>query len=63
MIFIKQPIIPFSLIVTISTKETIKAMRNEVRGPKISPPIAIIMSFGSYFKKSTRGIRPTAATT
>ena len=30
MIFIKQPIIPFSLIVTISTKETIKAMRNEV---------------------------------
>ena len=45
MTFIKKPKIPFSLIVTISTKETVNAMKNEVRGPKINPPIAIIIDY------------------
>ena len=53
MTFMINPKIPFSLIVNISTKETIKATVNEVSGPKIKPLIAIMMSLGSYFKKST----------
>ena len=56
--FIKKPRIPFSLIVNISTKETIIATKNDVSGPKIKPLIAMIISFGSYFKKSTSGTRP-----
>ena len=47
MTFIINPKTPFSLIVNISTKETIKATVNEVIGPKIKPLITIIMSLGS----------------
>ena len=47
-------------MVNISTKATIKATVNDVSGPKINPLIAMIISFGSYFKKSTRGTRKVA---
>ena len=53
----------FSLIVNISTKETINATEYEVNGLKINPLIAMLLSLGSYFKKSTRGIRPIAVAT
>ena len=52
---------PVPLMVNICTTETITVTVREVRGPQIRPPITMIMSFGSYFKKSTIGIRRTIA--
>lgn len=51
IMFMINPRMPVSLIVNISAKDTINATKNEVSGPKSRPLIAIIMSFGSYFKK------------
>ena len=59
-IFIIRPIIPVSLSVTISINETTVEIRNALSGPKIKPPIVIIISFGSYFRNKVTGILPTA---
>ena len=41
---------------TISSTEVMALMISDVNGPKINPPMTMIMSFGSYFKNETDGI-------
>ena len=38
---------------TISSTEVMALMISDVNGPKINPPMTMIMSFGSYFKNET----------
>ena len=61
--FMIQPRMPVSLTVNISRTETRTETRQAVIGPQIRPPRVMTTSFGSYFKKSTTGTRPTAMTT
>ena len=56
IMFIIRPIIPVLLMVNISIKETIKEMANDVSGPNINPPMAMITSFASYVKNPTEGM-------
>ena len=60
MTFIIQPRTPFSLIVSISARETASVTASAASGPRTRPPAAMTASLGSYFKKSTSGTRPTA---
>ena len=52
-----QPTIPVSLMVTISSSETMPETMNAAIGPNRKPPMVMITSFGSYFRNSTTGIR------
>ena len=61
--FMMQPMIPVSLTVTISTRETRADMAKAAIGPYMNPPMVMITSFGSYFKNNTMGTRPTNMTT
>ena len=59
-IFIKHPNMPVSLMVTISIRDTMTDTKQEVIGPQIRPPNVMMTSLGSYFRKSTTGIRQAA---
>ena len=50
---------PVSLAEIISIKETTTEIIKEAKGPKRKPPMTIMTSLGSYFRKSTTGTRPT----
>ena len=49
--FITRPIIPVSLTVTSSSKDTTRLIISAYTGPSIKPPIVITTSFASYCKK------------
>lgn len=60
MMFIIHPIGPVSLMVNISINEVITLTTIADNGPRMKPQSVIIISFGSYFKKSTTGTLITA---
>ena len=61
--FMTQPMMPVSLMVTISSSETTTDMAKEATGPSMKPPMVIITSLGSYLRNMTTGMRMKATTT
>ena len=55
--FIRHPMGPVSLMVTISSKDTMADTIKAAIGPKRNPPMVMTTSLGSYLRKRTMGMR------